>query len=64
MKKYSVELPAALCGTMRYRSDAFGPKYKDALFTTHYMTHKLVKSELIRDGSTFRAEDSDLIKCA
>src|SRR5207342_2159082 len=61
VKRYSVALPAALCGTMRYRSHVFGPEYKDALFTTHYMTHKVVKSTLIRDGSTFRAEDTDFL---
>ncbi|MFN0050661.1 MAG: HEAT repeat domain-containing protein, partial [Planctomycetales bacterium] len=31
------------------------------LITTHYMTHKLVRSTLIRDGSTFRAEDADFL---
>lgn len=61
VQKYSVALPAALCGTMRYRSDAFGPKYRNLLFTTHYMTHKIVTSKLIRDGSTFRAEDEDFL---
>ncbi len=61
VKKYSQVLPAALCGTMRYRSTAFGQEYRDNLFTTHYMTHKIVRSQLIRDGSTFRAEDSDFL---
>lgn len=61
VQRYSVTLPAALCGTMRYRSGAFGPEFKDALLTTHYMTHKVVKSALIRDGSTFRAEDTDFL---
>ena len=41
---------AALCGTMRYRSGAFGREYKDTLFTTHYMTHKVVKTTLTRVG--------------
>ena len=60
-KRYSVELPAALCGTMRYRSAGFGPEFRDALITTHYMTHKLVRSTLVPDGSTFRAEDTDFL---
>jgi putative heme-binding domain-containing protein len=60
-RRYSVELPAALCGTMRYRSTSFGAQFRDELFTTHYMTHKLVRSRLIRDGSTFRAEDTDFL---
>lgn len=60
-KRYSVELPAALCGTMRYRSSGFGSEFRDALITTHYMTHKLVRSTLVRDGATFRAEDTDFL---
>lgn len=63
-KRYSVELPAALCGTMRYRSAGFGPEFQDALITTHYMTHKLVRSALIREGATFRAEDTDFLVSA
>jgi putative heme-binding domain-containing protein len=61
VQRYSEALPAALCGTMRYRSRAFGPEYRDALFTTHYMTHKVVRSTLVRDGSTFQARDSDFL---
>ena len=61
VKRYSVELPAALCGTMRYRSSRWGDDFRDALITTHYMTHKLVRSRLIREGSTFRADDTDFL---
>ncbi len=61
VKEYSAVLPAALCGTMRYRSSAFGPEFRDTLLTTHYMTHKIVRSTLIRDGSTFRADDADFL---
>jgi putative heme-binding domain-containing protein len=61
VKRYPVELPAALCGTMRYRSTVLGPQFQNTLITTHYMTHKLVQSKLVRDGSTFRAEDSDFL---
>lgn len=64
VQRYSRELPAALCGTMRYRSAVFGPEFRDALITTHYMTHKLVRSKLIRDGATFRAEDTDFLVSA
>lgn len=60
-KRYSVELPAALCGTMRYRSQQFGPEFRETLITTHYMTHKLVRSSLVREGATFRAEDTDFL---
>jgi len=61
VKRYSVELPAALCGTMRYRSSGWGDDFRDGLITTHYMTHKLVRSRLIREGSTFRADDTDFL---
>jgi putative heme-binding domain-containing protein len=61
VKQYSPVLPAALCGLTRYRSSAFGPKYQDRLFSTHYMTHRIVRHELACEGSTFRAEDSDFL---
>jgi putative heme-binding domain-containing protein len=61
VKRYSVELPAALCGLTSYRSDLFGDEYKDCLFSTHYMVHKIVRHTLIREGSTFRAEDKDFL---
>lgn len=61
VKRYPVELPAALCGTLRYRSAVFGDEFSDSLITTHYMTHKLVRSRLTREGSTFRAEDTDFL---
>ena len=54
-------LPAALCGLTRYRSGTFGESYRDRLFSTHYMLHKVVRHDLIRDGSTFRAEDTDFL---
>lgn len=61
VKQYSVELPAALCGLTRYRSDSFGPEFKDALLSTHYMVHKIVRHTLTRDGSTFKAADTDFV---
>ncbi len=61
VKQYSPVLPAALCGLVRYRGVAFGSKYRDRLLSTHYMLHKIVRHELIRDGSTFRAVDTDFL---
>ncbi|MGE3780339.1 MAG: PVC-type heme-binding CxxCH protein [Pirellulaceae bacterium] len=61
VKRYPVELPAALCGMMRYRADGFGPEFRDTLLTTHYMTHKVVRSRLVPEGATFRAEDEDFL---
>jgi putative heme-binding domain-containing protein len=61
VKTYSPALPAALCGLARYRSSAFGPSFRDRLFSTQYMLHKLVVHELIPEGSTYRAADSDFL---
>jgi putative heme-binding domain-containing protein len=61
VRRYTPVLPAALCGLTRYRSGAFGAMYRDRLFSTHYMLHKVVRHDLIRDGSTFRAEDTDFL---
>jgi putative heme-binding domain-containing protein len=61
VRQYSAALPAALCGLTRYRADRLGPEYRNALFSTHYMVHKVVRHTLVRDGSTFRAEDTDFV---
>ncbi|HZW32652.1 MAG TPA: HEAT repeat domain-containing protein, partial [Isosphaeraceae bacterium] len=61
VRQYTPVLPAALCGLTRYRSGAFGESFRDRLFSTHYMLHKVVRHDLIRDGSTFRAEDTDFL---
>jgi putative heme-binding domain-containing protein len=61
VRQYSPVLPAALCGLTSYRSAVFGKEYTDTLFSTHYMVHKVVRHTLVRDGSTFRAEDADFL---
>jgi glucose/arabinose dehydrogenase/HEAT repeat protein len=61
VQQYSAVLPAALCGLTRYRSDHLGAEYRNAFFSTHYMVHKIVRHTLLRDGSTFRAEDRDFV---
>jgi putative heme-binding domain-containing protein len=61
IRQYTPVLPAALCGLTAYRSNRFGARYQDCLFSTHYMTHKIVQHRLLRDGSTFRAEDTDFL---
>lgn len=63
VKQYTPVLPAALCGFTRYRSSAFGKEFEGGFFSTHYMVHKVVRHELVRDGSTFRAEDHDFLTC-
>jgi putative heme-binding domain-containing protein len=61
VQQYSPAVPAALCGFTRYRSGQLGKEYQDTFFATHYMLHKIVQTRLIRDGSTFRAEDRDFL---
>lgn len=61
VRQYSVVLPAALCGLTRIRSSGLGEEYRGRLLSTQYMLHKVVKHELVREGSTFRAEDSDFV---
>jgi putative heme-binding domain-containing protein len=61
VRQYSPVLPAALCGLLRYRSGVFGSEYQGAFFSTHYMVHKVVRHELVREGSTFRALDADFL---
>jgi putative heme-binding domain-containing protein len=61
IRQYSSVLPPALCGFARYRSSALGPEYQDRFLSTQYMLHKIVRHELVRDGSTFRAEDTDFV---
>lgn len=43
----------AISGTMRYRSDAFGLRYKGNFFATQFNTGKVVRLQLERKGSTF-----------
>jgi putative heme-binding domain-containing protein len=61
VKQYSPVLPAALCGLLRYRGVAFGPEFRERLLSTHYMVHKVVRHDLISEGSTFRAVDTDFL---
>jgi putative heme-binding domain-containing protein len=61
VQQYSPALPAALCGLTRYRSAHLGKEYQGSLFSTQYMLHRIVQNKLIRDGSTFRAEDRVLL---
>lgn len=45
----------AIAGTMRYRSGAFDPQFRDNYFATFFNSGKVVRLELSREGSTFRA---------
>jgi putative heme-binding domain-containing protein len=61
VRQYTPVLPAALCGLARYNSAAFGPEFQGCLFSTQYMLHKVVRHDLVREGSTFRANDTDFL---
>jgi putative heme-binding domain-containing protein len=61
MKQYSAALPAGLCGLGGYRSTCFGDEYRDSVFTTYYVQHKIARYTISRDGSTYRAEDVDFL---
>ncbi len=61
IRQYSASLPPALCGFTRYRSDHLGKEFQNSFFSTYYMLHKVVQHRMIRDGSTFRCEDKDLV---
>ncbi|MFO0909092.1 MAG: HEAT repeat domain-containing protein [Isosphaeraceae bacterium] len=61
VRQYTPVLPAALCGLTRYRSRVFGASFQNQLLSTHYMLHKVVRQDLVADGSTFRAVDTDFL---
>jgi len=63
IRQYSSVLPAALCGFTRCRSEALGSEFRDRFLSTQYMLHKIVRHELVREGSTFRALDTDFVTC-
>ncbi|HEX4949332.1 MAG TPA: PVC-type heme-binding CxxCH protein, partial [Blastocatellia bacterium] len=48
-------------GLMQYRSTHFGAEFKDNLFSAQFNPHRIQRHKLIRDGATFRTEDSDFV---
>jgi len=53
--------PAAPAGLMRYRSDAFGPEYRDDLFAALFNLHKVTRHVLDRDGASLKTRDEDFL---
>src|SRR5262245_50356701 len=51
----------APAGLMRYRGEAFGPGYRDNLFSAQFNTHKVVRHVIERDGATFRGRTEDFL---
>src|SRR5690606_20772168 len=52
----------AVSGMTRYRSAALDPTFRDQCFVTQFNTHKVVRSSLERDGSTWRASVHEFAK--
>ncbi len=51
----------AVAGMMRYRSEGFGPEYRDNLFITFFNRHKVIRSILARSGSTFTSREEEFL---
>lgn len=57
-----VELgPAAACALMRYESGAFGPEFRDNLFSTLFNLRKVMRHVLTPVGGTYTAASSDFL---
>ncbi|MBX9788538.1 MAG: HEAT repeat domain-containing protein [Pirellulales bacterium] len=53
----------AVSGTLRYRGQSLGDEFRDNYFVCEFNTHKLVRVELAREGSTFRATAHEFLTC-
>ncbi len=51
----------AVAGMTRYRSEGFGPDYRDNLFITFFNRHKVVRSILERSGATFTSREEEFL---
>ena len=51
----------APAGTMRYRGEQFGPAYRDNIFWAQFNTHKVIRTQLTRDGATFKSKDEEFV---
>ncbi len=61
MSKFSRIAPA---GLERYRGTAFGKDYTNSLFSAQFNPHRIQRHTLIREGATYRTEDSDFLTCS
>lgn len=51
----------AVSGMLRYRSTQFGPEYQGNIFTSIFNTHKVVRSQLVRNGATYETKEEDFL---
>lgn len=48
-------------GLERYRGEAFGPEYKDNLFSAQFNPHRVQRHIVAREGATFTCQDEDFL---
>lgn len=48
-------------GIERYRGDAFGPEFKDNLFSAHFNPHRVQRHVVAREGATYSCRDEDFL---
>lgn len=53
----------AVSGTQRYRSGAFDQNWRDNFFVTFFNSGQVVRIEMERSGSTFRATRREFLSC-
>ncbi len=51
----------APAGLRRYRGTAFGPEYRDNLFSAQFNTHRVQRHVVERDGAAFRIRSEDFL---
>ena len=51
----------APAGIVRYRGQQFGNEFQDNVFWAQFNTHKLIRTQLTRNGATFTAKDEDFL---
>lgn len=52
---------AAPCGSTTYRSNGFGPEFRENVFVCYFNLRKISRHQLVPDGATFKTIDSDFI---
>ncbi len=51
----------AVSGTTRYRSEEFGPEYRDNYMISVFNTHRIVRSKVTPSGSTYTSTEEDFL---
>ncbi|MGL5096733.1 MAG: HEAT repeat domain-containing protein, partial [Planctomycetia bacterium] len=48
-------------GLLQYRGVNFGTEYVGSLFHAQFNTHKIIRTELVREGSSWRSRETDFL---